>query len=204
MKCLNSIILGGGYNEQRNLDYSITPMTLTGSIWRYIFATDKFGRLRFDEDLHYAEDTFFAQTVALHRPSCLHAERKCYIYHDNPNSVMAKRDYLKSADSMLRLAENHKRYLDENRFPDDKERVEIWCARATAGYIYYSLRGGRQEDPFPMLKGKGLWPYKKEWTMLKIYLKKNGGIKQTVSNYCLLLCGFKMTWRLLKWSGVLR
>ena len=147
-KYLSSVILGG-YYEHKELQYKIAPMTLTGSIWRYIFASTSFGTLRFDECLHYAEDTFFAQTIALHNPNCLHAERNCYKYRDNPNSVMAKRDYLKSADSMLRLAENHKKYLDNKQFPDSQDRVETWCARATAGYIYYSLRGAGKKTHSP-------------------------------------------------------
>ena len=191
------------YRCSSEFKYKISTMTLSGMVSRYIFESERFGQLRFDEGLHFGEDTFFAQTVALFRPRCLCTECKCYMYRRNPNSLMNTRDFLASAASMLKLAGNHKAYLDENRFPDSKKRVRKWCARATAGYIYYSLRGGREDDPFPMLKERGLWPYKKEWQLLLIHIRKNGGLRQTASNYCLFFCGFRPTWKLLKRSRIL-
>ena len=192
------------YSECSELVYSISTMVLTGAIWRYIFSAESFGQVRFDECLHYAEDTFFAQTVALHNPICLHTEKKCYIYRDNPNSVMKKRNFLRVAESMLRLAENHKRYLQERSFPDEQRRIERWSARATAAYIYYSLRGNNNEEPFSMLQQRGLWPYKKEWQLLKIRFKNYGGIRQTVSNYCLFFVGLRPMWRIFQKTGLLK
>ena len=194
----------GGYNDCIDFQYSVAPMTLTGSIWRYIFSTEKLGHIRFDEALHYAEDTFFAQTVALNNPKCMHTDRVCYVYKENPNSVMAKRDFLESADSMLRLAENHKEYLKNDAFPESKRRIEIWCARATSGYLYYSLRGGRSNYPFQMLKDKGLWPYKKEWNLLRIRLGSKEKLKLTISGWCLFFVGFRPMWRLFRKTGLLR
>ena len=188
----------------KSLKYKVKPMTLTGSIWRYIFSRTAFGHIRFDEKLKYAGDTFFAQTIALHNPNCLYCDRTCYVYNENSNSVMAKRDFIKAADSMMRLAENHKKYLDEGMFPESKKRIKIWCARATAGYIYYSLRGGRDDYPFDMLRNKGLYPYKNEWQLLKIHFMKKGGLRQTVSNYCLFFLGFKTIWKIVQKSGILR
>ena len=173
----------------------VAPMVLSGAVWKYIFSREKFGLLRFDEGLHFAGDTFYVQTVALNTPMCLHSTKVCYIYNKtNPKSVMTKRDFLDVAKNMMRLANNLKRYLDEKTYPNEMEQAETWCARASAGYIYYSLRGGQVESPFKILKDNGLWPYRKEWKLLLIHIWGNGGLRQTISNYCLFFVGFRPVW----------
>ena len=179
--------------------YRLARMTLSGSVWRYIFSREKFGNLRFDEKLSYAGDTFFAQTIALNNPRCLSTSRVCYVYNDaNPSSVMSNRRFSDVAENMLMLAENHKQYLDQKTYPNSMKRVEIWCARATAAYIFYYLRAGVKEAPFDMLKERGLWPYRKEWDLLIPHLS----IRQTISNYCLFFVGIRPLWDVFNRSGI--
>lgn len=179
-------------------------MTLTGAIWRYIFSVEKYGNLRFDERLTYGEDTFFAQKVLIQNPICLHTDSVCYIYEENPNSSMSNRNFFVQANNMLRLAENHKKIIETGKYKTYKRNLDKWCARATSGYIYYNLRAGDHHDPYPLLREKGLWPYKKEWSLLMPRTRKNGGIKLTLSNYCLFFLRYPCIWKLFSNTNILK
>lgn len=178
-------------------------MTLSGTIWRYVFSRESFGSYRFDTSMKYAEDTLFAQTIALNNPKCLCVQGKIYYYRENPESVMRNRDFHVVAACMLKLALHHKRYLDDGRFQGEEKRIEKWCARSTAAYMYYLLRAGDTDYPFNELKAQGLWPYKKEWNLLRPHLTSKTGIKGTLSGWSLFFVGFRPCWWMIKTTKLL-
>ena len=191
-------------NKMEGLSYEVKSMELKGYVWNYIFSSEQFSTIRFDEKLYYSEDTYFTQMVKLCNPMCLFTSRECYYYRENPNSLTTKRDFRKHANSMLRISENLKDYLNKNQFPDQKKRIETWCARATAGYIYFLLRAGEKKNPFPMLQSKGLWPYKKEWNLLRILIGDKERIKEMLSSYCLFFVGFRPIWWIFMKTAILK
>ncbi|MBM6774920.1 glycosyltransferase [Olsenella profusa] len=173
--------------------YYVDEMTLSGSVWRYIFSSAEFGNMTFDTELKYEEDTFFVQCVRLHRPRCLVVEDRCYFYRQSQRSAMATRDFSICAESMLRIATNLQKILHEGTFQNESQRIIKWSARATAGYIYYRLRAGFKDSPFQMLRNMGLWPYPKEWDLLRVRTESGGG-KLTLSNWLLFLVGIRPIW----------
>ncbi len=196
-------VTNNGYQPNREMKWAIADMSISGSIWRYVFLREQFGSLRFDETMRYGEDTLFAQTVLLNEPRCIRIKEQIYGYRDNPESVMRNRNYMVCADSMMKLALHHKEFLDENRFPGQERHMIRWRSRATAAYINYLLRAGDGRYPFHDLKEKGLWPYKLEWPLLRLHLTSKAGIRQTVSCWSLFFVGFRPTWWLLKKTGLL-
>lgn len=192
-----------GYRPDHAMKWAIEEMSISGSIWRYVFLREQLGDLRFDEAMKYAEDTLFAQIVFLNKPRCIRIKEQIYGYRDNPESVMHNRNYMVCADSMMKLALHHKEFLDTNRFPGQERYTVCWRSRATAAHINYRLRAGDDRYPFPELKEMGLWPYKLEWALLRLHLTSKAGIRQTLSCWSLFFVGFRPVWHLLKKTRLL-
>lgn len=177
-------------------------MTILGFVWLYIFKTSKYGSLRFDEKLRYAEDIFYNHQVFVQNPICIVTDNVCYYYRDTPGSMMTQRNPAEMAGVMLRLAENLKGLAENELYQMDPQRLEDtkkFYGRAAGYYMAYSLCAGNNEYPFHMLKGKGLWPSVKEWMLLKPKKSKSKMMK----DYCVFFISFRPIWWIMQKTKIL-
>ena len=194
---------GGTDHEERLLFTSVGKMTLIGNVWIYMFSSNVFGNLRFDEKMKYAEDTFFAQQAALKNQTCLRIHNEVYIYRDNPNSLINNRDGNVVAECMLKLAENHQQLLRNGQHDGQQDQIIIWRDRAASLYVYWKLRAGNKKEPFTTLKQHGLMPFKKEWKSIIPHAFNKKEVRRVFSSIAVVLSGYKLFWLVFAKTGVL-
>lgn len=177
-------------------------MQINGFVWLYIFRTSKLISLRFDKKLKYAEDIFYCHQVVLRSPKCIVTDHICYYYRETPGSMMAQRNPEEMAGVMLQLAESLKGLEKDESFQMSDRALRdtrIFYGRAAGYYMAYSLCAGNNDSPFPMLKGKGLWPPVREWRLLKPKKNRNKMLKDS----CVFFIQFRPAWWIMQKTKLL-